>query len=344
MNNTLLVSIVIANFNGQRYLENCLDSILASTYQEYEIIIVDDGSTDESKQIISSFKNKDQRIILIENEKNLGASASRNRAIKQAQGEILVFLDNDTQVEKGWLNELLQAFKIDSSIGAVQAILMDYEKRDLVQNAGVRLWAQTGWGLPEGQWNTIDKNCEHKEIIAISACLAVKKVVLIVTSGFDEEESVVTEDLDLSWRIWIAGYKIVLAPKSIVYHWTKSVDMRSNMHHNYEKIYFHLTKNSLTSILKNYQFFNAIYFFFYSLFISGGRAILVYLRRHDTSALIGTTRAIIWVIMHVPYILKARNQVQRSRKVIDNILFNNVILKGSPKFIYKKYFSQTELI
>lgn len=343
MNNQLL-SIIIANYNGEQYLPTCLNSVLHSTYSNFELLITDDGSTDKSIEIINGYLNTDQRIKLIRNQDNLGASASRNRAIKIAKGELLLFLDNDTEVAPSAIEKLVNTLQANESLGGAQALLLDFEKRDLVQNAGVKLWAQTGWGLMAGQWQENKGQYKQTDIIAISACLAVKKSVMTIVGDFDEKEAVVTEDLDLSWRIWIAGYSIVLVPDALVYHWTKSVDMRSNMHHNLEKIYFHLTKNSLVSILKNYELPNAIYYFFYSLVISGGRAILVLTRRQEASALMGTLRGILWTVFNLNYIIQKRVKVQRTRKISDKELFQRIIIKDSISNIYKKYFNQAGLL
>lgn len=342
----LFVSIVIANYNGEAYLKTCLDSVLKSSYSQFEVILVDDGSTDSSLEIIQKYKKRDKRIVLVKNPKNLGAAASRNRALKYSKGEILLFLDNDTEVDRNWINEILKEFNSDDNVGGVQAVLLDFERRDIIQNAGVKLWAQSGWGLPFYQWKkySVVKEKLPEEIIAISAALAVTREAFIYTRGFDEKESVVTEDLDLSWRLWIGGYKIKLARKSLVYHWTKGIDMRKNMKHTKKVIYYHLTKNSLISILKNYETSHAVYYFGYSILINLTRGILVFIRRSETEAIMGALQGIIWVAVHISTIIKNRTFIQEHRRSSDAVLFESVLFQKNPIYIYKHHFKQTELI
>lgn len=341
-----LVSIVIANYNGEAYLNPCLNSVLRSSYKNFEIVLVDDGSSDSSVEIIQGFMKKDTRIQLTRNKTNLGAAASRNRAMRHTKGEIIIFLDNDTETEKNWINALVEEFKKDPKIGAVQSVLLDFKKREFIQNAGVQLWAQTGWGLPHYQWKKykVVKDRLPYEIIAISAALAVRKEACIVTKGFDEDEAVVTEDLDFSWRLWIAGFKIVLAKDSIVYHWTKEINMRKNMKHSKKTIYYHLTKNSLTSIIKNFETKNLFRFLPQSILISLGRSVLVFVKRHESSAFSAFIEAVFYVAINIKLILKKRRYVQSNRKNSDEVLFDSVLCSNSISFAYKKNFRKTNLL
>lgn len=339
------VSIIIANYNGEKCLEICLQSLIKSSFDYTEIVIVDDASTDRSLDIITLFQKKHPKIILLQNETNHGAAASRNRAIQIAKGEVFVFLDNDTEVDTNWLTELIVTLMSSPSIGASQSLLIDYENRDKIQNAGMKLWAATAWGLPFHQW---EKNRgqikDSTDIIAVSAALGVKRELCLKTGGFDEDEAVFTEDIDFSWRIWLLGYRVVVSPKSIVYHWTKSISRRKNMKHTETKVYFHLTKNSLISILKNYEIANALKFFCYSVCISLLRAILILFKRKKYSSLLGTLQGITWVLFHLPLILFKRSKIQKSRKTSDKMLFRNIILDDSPFTIYKTHFTGSGLL
>lgn len=342
-----IISIIIPNFNGEKYLKTCLNSVLNSNYRLFELLLIDDGSTDKSIQIINLFRKNDKRISLIKNKSNIGASASRNSAIKKAKGDIIVFLDNDTEVKKNWLDELINPLLQDSSIGATQALILDFERRDLIQMAGGLLIPQLGLLAPFYQWerySDVKNKLKERDIFAISAALAVRKEVLNIVGSFDTKESVFTEDLDFCWRIWIAKYRIVLAHKSIVYHWTKSVDMRSDMKMTKEKIYFHITKNSLRSIIKNYQIRNLIKFFSISLLINIARAILVLVRRGEVSAIVATFHGITWNIKNLKDTLNERKMVQSSRKCNDSLIMEKAMTRDSLWGVYKKFFRSTKLL
>lgn len=342
--NAPLVSIIIPNFNGEKYLPVCLSSLLKTSYKNFELCIIDDGSSDTSEKIIHEFQKKDKRIVYEKNSSNIGAAASRNTMARKTIGKIFVFLDNDVEVTPEWLTEILKTFEKDEKIGGCQSLLVDYEYRNKIQTAGTHLWAMTGWGLPIGKNENPSRFTEELPVIAISAALAIRKDVFDTVGGFDEEEAIVTEDLDFSWRVWLSGYRIVLSPKSIVYHWTKSVDMRKNMKHSKETIYFQLTKNSLISILKNYELKNAIKYFVTSMIISVLRGLAVMIKRKDTSAWNGTIQGFVWTLSHFNTIITKRKQVQKIRKYSDTALFKTVILRLSLKTVYNDYFQQTNLM
>lgn len=336
-----LVTIVIANFNGEKYLEDCLNSVLKSSYKGFEVLLIDDGSTDKSIKIIKKFQKKDRRIRLLKNKKNLGAAASRNKAIKKVKGEIVVFLDNDTEVSKNWLGELIKPLLREEDIGGAQALLLDFENRDLIQMAGGLLIPHTGWLVPFHQWESYKKTkniLKEREIVAISAALAVKRKVLEKIGGFDELEAVVTEDLDLCWRIWIAGYRIVLAPKAIVYHWTKSVEQRAHMRVNYQKIYFHLAKNSFRSIIKNYELGNVIKYLPLSIAINLARGLFFVFTRGSLSALVGTVQGVLWNIILISDTLREREKLQNMRNFTNNHLSKRMMVQDPLFSIYRKYY------
>lgn len=340
-----LVSIIIANFNGLKYLNTCIKSVLRSDYSNFELIIIDDGSTDDSVKIINKYLKKDKRIFLYKNTRNIGAAASRNVAIKKAKGEMIVFLDNDTEVHPYWINGMMETFKKDENIGAVQSMLLDFKKRDLIQMAGGVLIPHTTWLLPYYQWNSYRKlknDLKERDIIAISAALAVKKKVLDKVEGFDDLEAVTTEDLDFCWRIWITGYKIKLSPKSVVYHYTKKIEDREYIG-NLEKIYFHLAKNSFRSMLKNYECKNFIRFLFSSLIINFGRGFAYIVIRKDFSALRGSCKALFWFIRNINKTILERKKVSMIRKYSDRTLSDYIFSKKSFISIFNEYFKKSVL-
>lgn len=337
-----LVTIIIANYNGARYLNTCIRSVLKSKYENFELLITDDGSTDRSVIIINNYIKRDGRISLYRNKVNVGAAASRNIAIRKAKGEILIFLDNDTEVHPFWINELLKTFKTEKSIGAVQSILLDFNRRDKVQMAGGLLIPYTAWLLPFDQWKSykeIRKKFFERDIVAISAALAVKKRVIEAVGGFDELEAVTTEDLDFCWRIWIAGYKIKLSPRSVVFHWTKKVQDRDYIG-GFERIYYHLAKNSFRSMIKNYEFYNLIRYLPISVLLNIGRGFYVLLRDGSSSALLGTWRALLWNVNFLVDASRARRIIQQKRKYFDakimkQVFSNENILSINKKFLNK---------
>lgn len=340
-------SIIIANFNGEKYLRTCLTSLLKSSISDYEIIVIDNNSTDSSLKIASEFQKRDSRIRLLKNKTNLGVPASRNRAISKCIGEIIILLDNDTQVKKNSLEHLIQPLLINKDIGAAQALLLDFENRNLIQMAGGQLIPQAIWLIPFYQWQEYKKvkqKLTSKNIIAISAALAVKKEVLDKIGGYDSLLYNYTDDLDFSWRIWIAGYRVVLAYQSIVYHYTKSVARRTNIGANNFDVYFQLAKNSFRSILKNYETLNVIKYLPISIFVNLSRAILVLVRRRDLSALLAFFYSIWWSFKNLADTIQGRAETQATRKFSDKKIMDEVFVSGGLLDIYNRNYRSSKLL
>lgn len=341
------ISIVIANYNGEKYLKTCLSSLLQSSIKEYEIIVIDNHSTDQSIAILRQFKKKDSRIQILQNKVNIGVPASRNRAISKCRGEIVILLDNDTELRKNSIEQLIQPLINNELVGAAQALLIDFEDRTLVQMAGGHLIPQAIWlmGFYERRkYLEVKPTLKENNIIAISAALAVKKKVLDEIRGYDPLLFNYTDDLDFSWRIWIAGFKVVLANKSIIYHYTKSVARRANIGANNFDVYYHMGKNSIRTIAKNYELRNVIRYLPICLFVVLSRALLVLLRRADASALKATICAIGWNVKTLPNLLRSRAYTQKMRKLSDREILTNVFVTGGLIDIYNRNYRSSKLL
>lgn len=323
-------SVVIANYNGERYLKDCLTSVFRSDYPKFEVVLIDDGSIDGSFKIIDNFRKK-FRFVLIQNRKNLGLVASRNKAIKKAQGDILVFLDNDTKVDKNWLKGLEEIFSKDKTIGAAQCKIFDFKKQKIIQEIGMKLVPFTGFGttLGRGQKDNGQFDCDL-EIISLGAALAVKKEVAKKIGGFDGKLFHYTDDLDFSWRVWIAGYRVVLAYNAKVYHYTK-------MHNSNYEFYFHLAKNSIRMIIKNYQPYNLIKFLFFSLIFNIAGGVYVLITRGKLDALFGVLSGIVWNLFVLQDTLKYRQSVQILRRLSDKDIFNKIMISSNLFSVLRNY-------
>lgn len=324
-------SIVIANFNGEKYLSDCLASVFKTSYPSYEVIIIEDGSTDSSLGMIEDYKRK-FALTLIQNESNLGLVKSRNKAIKFTSGDLLVFLDNDTKVDKNWLKGLEETFLSDKTIGAAQCKMFDFKKKNTIQEIGMKLNPYTGFGMPLERGKKDRGQFEKEEdIIALGAALVVKKEVVEKIGGFDQKLFHYTDDLDFSWRVWISGYRVVLAPNAKVYHYTKE-------HNPNYRLYFHLSKNSIRMMIKNYEVSNIIKYLPFSLIfnILGGLSVLF--KKRSLSAILGVLLGICWSIVILFDSLKERSRVQRLRKARDKDIFNKIMISTNIFNIYKLYF------
>lgn len=332
------ISIVIANYNGERYLRTCLTSLLKSVFiTDYEILVIDNNSTDSSIEIVLEFAKKDHRIKILRNKTNRGVPFSRNKAIKEAAGDILIFLDNDTKVDKNWLKGIVQIFSSDETIGALQCKIFDFNKTDIIQEVGMKLYPYTGFGTPLGRGEKDHGQFDIPfEIIALGAALAVRKEVAKKIGGFDLKLMHTTDDLDFTWRIWIAGLRVVLAPNSKVYHYTK-------IHRSNYKMYFHLSKNSLRVITKNYEFFNVIKFLPLCLIFNIIGCVYVLFSRGSLSGILGVLLGIIWNLFNLSDTLNERSKVQKLRRVRDKDIFDKIMISTNIFSIFRIYFQTAKI-
>lgn len=328
-------SIIIANFNGEKFLPDCLSSVFKTIGSNYEVIIVEDGSTDGSLKIISKFQQK-YHLQLVQNKENSGLVRSRNAAIGKAAGDILVFLDNDTKVDKHWLKGLEKVFSADQTIGAAQCKIFDFKKKDIIQEIGMKLIPYTGFGMPVGRGEKDSGQFDNPvEIVALGAALAVRKDLAERIGGFDQKLFHYTDDLDFSWRVWVTGFRVVLAPHSWVYHYTK-------VHNLTYKVYFHLSKNSLRMILKNYEIFNMLKFLPLSLALNIIGGLYVLFSRGSLSGVAGVTFGIIWNMLNFQDTLKERSKIQSLKKTADQDILNKIMVSNNIFKFAKLYFKTAE--
>lgn len=210
-----LVSIVILNFNAGDLLLDCVESILKTNYDNYEVILVDNASKDNSHK---KCKEKFKQITLIENNKNLGYCEGNNVGIRKAKGEHVVILNPDTIVEPNWLNELIKSFNTHGK-GLYQPKFLATTNPKMLLSTGnmIQLFG-FGYSRSKGE---LDKNqFDNHEIIgyASGTCLFTSTEIIKKLEMFDPFLFAFHDDLDLGWRAAQRGIKSYYVPKSIVYH------------------------------------------------------------------------------------------------------------------------------
>lgn len=243
--NKVIVSIIIPCFNCEKYITKCIDSILKSGFDSYEIILVNDNSKDFTVKKIKSFL-KHKNVLLINNYENLGAAASRNIGVNKSSGKYLLFVDADTEIETNTLREIINEFSKNIDLGAAQLKIINKNTK-LLETAGHFI---SFIGLPyEIGVNEDEKKYQDKiEILgARSAGMVVRRDVFNKVKGFDEDYIIYGEETDLCWRIWISGFKIVFLPNARIYHASKSSLTKQT---NY-RIFYEGSKNNLSNIIKN---------------------------------------------------------------------------------------------
>lgn len=217
------IAVVILNWNGKKFLQQFLPSVLSSGYANYEVIIADNGSSDDS---IAFMQQNYPAIRLIRFDRNHGFAKGYNEALKQVQADYYVLLNSDVEVQKGWLEPMVQLLEKDSAIAACQPKLLSFANKKMFEYAG----AAGGWldkyGYPFAKGRVFDV-CEEDHgqydkaepiFWASGAALFIRAHLFHEMKGFDEYFFAHQEEIDLCWRIQLAGHKIYSCPAAVVYH------------------------------------------------------------------------------------------------------------------------------
>ena len=209
-------SVIIPNYNGLRFLPTCLNALRNQTYRDFETIVVDDASTDDSRALL---QNDYPAVRVIALEKNHGFAHAVNTGIRVARGDAVVLLNNDTEADAHWLAEITRALEANPNAGMVVCKLHLFDKRDHIHSAGdfYRVDGVPGnrgvWEQDRGQYDDA-----RGMFGGCGGAVAYRKAMLDEIGLFDEALVANLEDVDLNWRAHWAGYPIVYAPRAIVYH------------------------------------------------------------------------------------------------------------------------------
>lgn len=246
-----LVSIVILNYNSGSWLTDCVSSILKTQYPNYEIIVVDNLSEDNSHKICQ--ENYGQ-ITLIENNENLGYCEGNNVGIRKAKGDFLVILNPDTLVEPDWLDELMKAF-LKFGDGIYQPKILASTDHDMILSTGnmIQLF---GFGFSRGKGEKNSNQYENDQQISYASgtCLFTSSKIMKSLSGFDSFLFAYHDDLDLCWRASLQGINSYYVHNSIIYHPIEGFNFKWSPFKFYlmerNRLYCIFTHYSRTTILK----------------------------------------------------------------------------------------------
>jgi GT2 family glycosyltransferase len=210
----MLVSIIVTNWNGERYLGKCLDSLLAQTYHGYEIIVVDNASTDKSTDIVKKYGSQ---IRLVINKENLGFAAGSNAGIRASRGELIVLFNNDAVADSAWLAALVRGIDEPPEADIVSGIIYYYDPGDVIWCDAGRVDLITGFSWHAGQHRKSVPSPE--EIDYFPGCaLMIRKTVFDQIGLLDERFFLYAEDPDFCLRAKQAGFKLKLVPGARVRH------------------------------------------------------------------------------------------------------------------------------
>lgn len=238
------VSVVIPNYNGIKFIDSCMRAVNAQSVKGFETIVVDNGSTDGSRELV---KERYDNARLIELDKNYGFSRAVNEGIRAAKSEFVILLNNDTEVHKDFVKELLASIEESDKIFSCSAKMLQLYDKELIDDAG-DYYCALGWAYARGKGKRRDLYNKSVEIFASCAGAAIYRREIFDRIGyFDEAHFAYLEDIDIGYRAKIYGYINKYCPKALVYHAGSGA---SGSRYNEFKIKL-TSKNSIYIIYKN---------------------------------------------------------------------------------------------
>ena len=214
MDNPPFISIIVLNWNGEGYVAKCLDSLLDQTYPNYEVIVVDNSSTDGSVELLKGYL---PRINLMLNQENVGFAAGNNVAIREAKGEFIVLFNNDAVAHREWLERLITGVLYPPQADIASGPIYFYEPSDVIWSGGMRSDMLSGEAWNLGSYQQHFKASDDIDYFAGCALLIAKRVFDEI--GFlDERFFFYSEDCDFCFRAKRAGFSLRLVPDAIVWH------------------------------------------------------------------------------------------------------------------------------
>lgn len=216
MDRQLLVSVIIPNWNGARFLPACLEAIRRQTYRRLEVIVADNASQDESVALLRRTYPEVKIVALAENR---GFAGGVNVGLRASRGEILLLLNNDTEADSAWVSELVRALAAHPEAGAAVGKILLFDRRDTLHTAGDSFRTD---GLPanRGAWQKDNGQFDREEYVfgGCGGAVAYRRRMLDQIGLFDEELYFSCEDVDLAWRAQLAGWRCIYVPTAIIYH------------------------------------------------------------------------------------------------------------------------------
>ncbi len=284
-------SIVIVSLNGARVIARALDAVLATDYPDYEVIVVDNGSTDDLADIV---RNSYPSVHLVQSPVNLGFAGGNNLGIREACGDIVVLLNDDTEVRPGWLKAWAEAASRCDDWGVLGCKLL-YPDGETIQHAGGALEANglthhLGYGEPDDGRFDEELDCEY----VTGAAMAVRRDVLAELGGLDETYfPIYFEEVDLCHRVRASGRRVRYVPSCVVVHHESRTQSRYSF-----RFHFRYTRCRLRYILRCFTA--------RQLVRAAGRELRWWLRGHSWECYVAYPCAYLAILPRLPWLLRDR--------------------------------------
>lgn len=331
------VSIIILNFNGRQFLKDCLDSVLNQSFKDFEIIFVDNGSSDGSEEFVSRQYN-DERLKVISTGKNLGFAGGNNFGLMHCKYDYIVLLNNDVIVKKNWLSELVKAYENQENAGLVQSLILTegIPKRYYKKNGTINFLGHNIMEVFE-----IDESGTGEIFLASGASMIFNKSILISEDTiFPEEYFLYSEDTYLSFLSKFSGKTNYHTSGSVVHHKGCGTTIKEKP----ETTTFYQERNRILNFLIFFRIsvlIRLIPYYFFNLIMKLTLSLV-----NRKYSLTGILKSYWWIFTNREWIKSQRKQIIKFKSAGDNDvikflsckLFNgNNILEKNVNYISKAY-------
>lgn len=329
------ISAIISNYNGVKLnlILPSLASILKADYPNFEVIMVDNASSDNSTSLIRKKFGRDKRLKIVENPINM-YSQGLNLGIKVASGEYIAFFNNDIEFKEGYFQNIIKAFDKNPKVALIQAKLLYYYDHQIIDSAGETM---DMYGNPitigrgEQDLGQYDK---PKEILsACGAAAVVRRSILAKVGAIDADYGIGYEDMDLALRIRLEGFKVLYCPSAGIYHKRGKTDLSSLVR---VKVRWHFNKNRFATMIKNYPTLLLLKTLPVTILLYIGAGLWEIFLKGKIS--LGLTRftAMFWIILNAPNLIKKRVTI---RKNINKVGENSMLCLFSKRSILTSFLS-----
>lgn len=329
---TALVSIIIVNWNSRDDLKECLESFFKKVkYPNYEIILVDNASKDDS---VNYVKKNYPKITIVQSESNLGFAGGNNLGFKKCNGKYVLFLNNDTITTEDFLAPLVKFMEEREDVGIVQPKILFHRPgtslHHKVNSVGSFL-LDTGFLYHLDYGKSVKSTTYPYEIFsAYGACFLARKKVIDRVGLFDTTYFAYFEETDLCHRVWLAGWKIMAITNALIYH--KGAKTAKRLPTAF--IQYHSFKNRIFTYLKNLDNVNLVKIFIPHLIICEISSV-IYLLTGKPDYTLAIQKAILWNFINFNRLRKERKKVQEViRKVDDSEFIPKLTKKVNLNYYY----------
>lgn len=317
-----LISIIITCKNAYQWLEKCFSSLANQTVQNFEIVFVDDGSTDQSLDFVEKHYPD---TVIVQNIENVGFARANNAGATVAKGDYLFILNADTYLDDDTIEKLTNTIKKHSKYHYMQLDIRKYNKSNMKGEACTFNMDRFGYPIWSGK--------EENPFYADGAAMVIKKDLFFKLGGFDEKYFIYLEDLDIAWRARMLGEEVYYLKGIHVYHYAGGTSVNTQIKEgSYQtslRRRYDAQKNNLRTLVKNYELKNLFWALPVSLILASIEGWL-YLFKGNIIGFLYLHKAIWWNILNLSDTLNQRKKIQCIRTVDDT-----VILKRSDKRISK---------